>query len=174
MVGENLGMDATLDPLDIALLAELQRDARQPQSSLGARIGLSATAINRRIRRLTDAGIIQRTTAVLAPELVGKPLTIIVNVEAVSEELDKIDQLEREFAARPEIQQCYYVTGEWDFALVVIVADMAEYDRLTRDLFFASANVKRFKSLVVMRRTKTTLNVPLYPAAGVSVPPYSP
>ncbi|MEY5017191.1 MAG: hypothetical protein RL431_240, partial [Actinomycetota bacterium] len=106
-------MDYALDPHDIALLAELQRDARQPQSSIGSRIGLSATAINRRIRRLTDAGYIQRTTAVLAPELLGRPLTVIVNIEAVSEELDKIDQLERDFAARPEVQQCYYVTGEW-------------------------------------------------------------
>ncbi|MEY5017111.1 MAG: hypothetical protein RL431_160, partial [Actinomycetota bacterium] len=87
--------------------------------------------------------------------------TVIVNIEAVSEELDKIDQLERDFAARPEVQQCYYVTGEWDFVLVIVVADMTEYDRLTRELFFPQANVKRFKSLVVMRRTKATLNVSL-------------
>jgi DNA-binding Lrp family transcriptional regulator len=59
------------------------------------------------------------------------------------------------------VQQCYYVTGDWDFVLVLLVRDMAEYTRLTRDLFFASNNVKRFKTLVVMKRTKVSLEVPL-------------
>lgn len=154
-------MPVPIDNLDIALLAQLQRDARAPQATLGSHIGLSATAVNRRIRRLTDAGVILRTSAVLAPELVGNPITLIVNVEAESEQLDRIDQLEREFSLRTEVQQCYYVTGEWDFVLVILVSDMVAYDVLTRELFFSNPNVKRFKSLVAMRRTKVTLDIPI-------------
>lgn len=158
---ENTGVNVELDSLDIALLAELQKDARTPQATIGSLIGLSSTAVNRRIRRLTETGVIQRTTAVLAQELLGSPLTIVVNIEAVSEQLDLIDQMEATFASNPSIQQCYYVTGEWDFVLVALVKDMEAYDRLTRELFFPNNNVKRFKSLVVMRRTKVSLDVNL-------------
>jgi len=59
------------------------------------------------------------------------------------------------------VQQCYYVTGEWDFVLICVVHDMDEYTSLTRELFFASNNVKRFKSLVAMNRAKVTLDVPI-------------
>lgn len=152
-------MNVELDSLDIALLAQLQQDARTPQATIGDRIGLSSTAVNRRIKRLTEAGVILKTTAVLSQELLGAPLTIVVNIEAVSEQLDLIDKLEASFSASPAIQQCYYVTGEWDFVLIVVVKDMSEYDTLTRELFFPNNNVKRFKSLVVMRRTKVTLDV---------------
>ena len=158
---ENTEVNVELDSLDIALLAELQKDARTPQATIGSLIGLSSTAVNRRIRRLTETGVIQRTTAVLAQELLGSPLTLVVNIEAVSEQLDLIDQMEATFASNPSIQQCYYVTGEWDFVLVVLVKDMEAYDRLTRELFFPNNNVKRFKSLVVMRRTKVSLDVNL-------------
>jgi len=59
------------------------------------------------------------------------------------------------------VQQCYYVTGEWDFVLILLVQDMEQYTSLTRELFFASNNVKRFKSLVVMDRSKVGLSVPV-------------
>jgi DNA-binding Lrp family transcriptional regulator len=150
-----------LDATDVALLRAVQSDARTPQAALGARIGLSGPAVNRRLRRLADAGVIARTGAVLAPDLLGHPLTVIVHIEVESEQLDRLDDVERSFTHCPQVQQCYYVTGEWDFVLVLLVRDMAEYTRLTRDLFFSNNNVKRFKTLVVMKRAKVTLDVPL-------------
>lgn len=150
-----------LDAVDLALLADLQQDARPSQGALGARVGLSAAAVNRRIRRLADDGYIDRTVAVLEPGALGYPLTVIVQLEAVSEEVDKLDELQRSLVECPNVQQCYYVTGEWDFVLVLLVHDMDQYRRLTRELFFASGNVKRFKTLVVMDRAKVGLSVPL-------------
>lgn len=150
-----------LDAVDLALLADLQQDARPSQGALGARVGLSAAAVNRRIRRLADDGYIDRTVAVLEPGALGYPLTVIVQIEAVSEEVDKLDELQRSLVECPNVQQCYYVTGEWDFVLVLLVHDMDRYRRLTRELFFASGNVKRFKTLVVMDRAKVGLSVPL-------------
>ena len=82
-----------LDDVDAILLDALQADARLPQAALGARVGLSAAAVNRRLRRLTDAGVIRRTSAVLAPELLGVPLTVVVGVSLVSERLDLIDEV---------------------------------------------------------------------------------
>ena len=154
-------MDVELDEVDVALLAALQGDARVPQATLGAWVGLSAAAVNRRLRRLMDAGVITRTSAVLAPELLGHPLTVVAQIEVVSEQVDLLDAMEQTFTRCPQVQQCYYVTGEWDFVLVLLVRDMAEYTRLTRELFFAGNNVKRFKTLVVMKRAKVTLDVPL-------------
>lgn len=151
----------SLDDVDRALLSAVQDDARTPQAALGARVGLSAAAVNRRLRRLTDAGVITRIRAVLAPERLDHPLTVIAQVEVVSEQPDALDAMRRSFTDCAQVQQCYYVTGEWDFVLVLVVRDMDQYTALTRELFFASNNVKRFKTLVVMNRAKVTLDVPL-------------
>lgn len=154
-------MQVELDATDLALLEAVQADARMPQSTLGTRVGLSTAAVNRRLRRLTDAGIIIRTTAVLAAEALGHPLTVITHIEVESEQVDLLDAVESSFTRCPQVQQCYYVTGEWDFVLVMLVRDMEEYTRLSRQLFFTNNNVKRFKTLVVMKRSKVTLDVPL-------------
>jgi DNA-binding Lrp family transcriptional regulator len=150
-----------LDATDRALLALVQEDARTPQAALGARVGLSAAAVNRRLRRLSEAGILTGSHAVLAPELLDHPLTVIAQVEVESEQPEALDRMQERLTACAQVQQCYYVTGEWDFVLVLVVRDMDQYTHLTRDLFFASNNVKRFKTLVVMNRAKVTLDVPL-------------
>ena len=152
---------APLDDVDHRLLAEVQADARTPQSALGARVGLSAAATNRRLRRLADDGYITRTTAVLAPELLGHPLTVIAQVEVESEQTDRLDQVQQAFVDCPQVQQCYYVTGECDFVVIFLVRDMQQYRELTRRLFFDDQNVKRFTTLVAMDRAKVSLDVPL-------------
>lgn len=150
-----------IDEIDVALMAALQVDARTPQASLGARVGLSAAAVNRRLRRLTDNGMIAAVRAQLSPERLGHPLTVIAQIEVESEQPEVLDRTRARFLDCPQVQQCYYVTGEWDFVLVMVVRDMDQYTALTRELFFASNNVKRFKSLVAMERAKVSLQVPL-------------
>ncbi len=154
----------TLDNYDLRLLNEIQRDAHTPQSELGMRVNLSPAAVNRRLRRLSDDGVIDRYTAVLAPEKVGYPLTIVTTIEVESEQIDLLDAMKRTFQACPQVQQCYYVAGEWDFVLIFSVRHMEEYNALTRKLFFANNNVKRFKTLVSMSRVKAGLDVPILPA----------
>jgi Lrp/AsnC family transcriptional regulator, leucine-responsive regulatory protein len=154
-------MAAALDAFDRKLLAEVQRDAHIPQNELGARVNLSTAAVNRRLRRLADDGVIDRYTAVVAPEKVGFPLTIVTTVEVESEQIDLLDAMKRTFELCPQIQQCYYVAGEWDFVLVLTVRNMEQYNDLTRQLFFANNNVKRFKTLVSMSRVKVGLDVPV-------------
>ncbi|ALL71414.1 Leucine-responsive regulatory protein (plasmid) [Paraburkholderia caribensis MBA4] len=72
-----------------------------------------------------------------------------------------LDAMKRTFAQCPQIQQCYYVAGEWDFVLVMTVRNMDQYTELTRQLFFSNNNVKRFKTLVSMSRVKVGLGVPV-------------
>lgn len=104
-------MTIPLDAFDRKLLMEVQRDAQTPQAELGARVNLSTAAVNRRLRRLAEAGVIERYTAIVAPDKVDHPLTIVVNVEVESEQIDQLDAMKRAFERCPQIQQCYYVTG---------------------------------------------------------------
>lgn len=150
-----------LDAFDLELLALVQRDARTPQAALGSQVNLSTAAVNRRLKQLSEGGVIRQYTAVVDPTAVGYPLTVIVGVEAESERMDLLDDTKRTFAACPEVQQCYYVTGDWDFILIMAVTDMEHYNALTRQLFFASNNVKRFKTFVAMSRVKVGLTVPV-------------
>ncbi|KWI24741.1 AsnC family transcriptional regulator [Burkholderia ubonensis] len=154
-------MTTPLDAFDRKLLMEVQRDAQTPQNELGARVNLSTAAVNRRLRRLAEDGVIERYTAVVAPEKVGYALTMVVNVEMEREQIDQIDAMKRTFERCPQVQQCYYVTGEWDFVLILTVRDMDQYNALTRQLFFSNNNVKRFKTLVSMGRVKVGLDVPV-------------
>jgi DNA-binding Lrp family transcriptional regulator len=150
-----------LDRFDLAILDILQRDNTTPQRKIGEAVNLSAPAVQRRIKRLQETGVIQANVAVIAPDAVGQAITIFVEVEMESERADLIDAAKRQFVAAPEVQQCYYVTGETDFMLVIVVPTMGAYEALTRRLFFGNNNVKRFRTFVAMDRVKVSLGVPI-------------
>jgi len=152
-------MTAKLDRYDRVLLAAIQDDARLAQSELGERASLSTAAVNRRLKRLADDGVIERYTACIDPKAVGYGLTIVVEVMVDSERADLLDAMQKRFKACPQIQQCYYVAGECDFVLVFLVRDMEQYVALTRELFHDDNNVKAFKTLVAMDRVKTGMSV---------------
>ena len=157
-----------LDDFDRAILAILQRDNGTPHRRIAEEVHLSAPAVQRRVRRMERDGVIAANVAVVDPASVGRPLTIVVQVELESERADRVDAIKRRFAAAPEVQQCYYVTGEADFVLVLTVATMAEYEALARRLFFAEENVRRFRTFVAMDAVKRGLAVP------VTGPPVTP
>ncbi|SFS15631.1 transcriptional regulator, AsnC family [Microbacterium sp. cf046] len=152
-------MNELQDDIDRELVIALQQDARLPQSALGDRVGLSAAAVNRRLRRLMTAGVITGAAIQVAPERVGRPVTVIAQIALESEQPELLDRVRAALVDCAQVQQCYYVAGEWDFVLVLIVTDMAEYTQLTRDLFFADSNVRRFSTQVVMDRAKVSLAV---------------
>ena len=155
-----------LDKFDLAILGELQRDNQTPQRLIAEAVGLSAPAVQRRIQRLQESGAIKANVAVIDPAKIGQPITLLVAVEMESEHGEMLDAAKASFAAAPEVQQCYYVTGEADFMLVVIVPSMADYEALTKRLFFANNNVKRFQTSVAMDRVKVGLSVPIGPAGS--------
>ncbi|ASY69280.1 Lrp/AsnC family transcriptional regulator [Sinorhizobium fredii] len=153
--------EIALDSFDLAILKILQRDNATPQRTIGDAVNLSAPAVQRRIKRMEEAGVIAGNCAIVDPAKVGQPITIFVEVEVVSETAELIDAAKAEFSGTPEVQQCYYVTGEADFILVIVVATMADYEALTRRLFFGNNNVKKFRTFVAMDRVKVGLTVPL-------------
>jgi Lrp/AsnC family transcriptional regulator, leucine-responsive regulatory protein len=154
-------MSADLDSFDQAILGILQRDNGTTQRVIGEAVNLSAPAVQRRIRRMEETGVIRANVAIVDPEKVGQAITLIVDVELVSERTGLIDAAKQSFAEAPEVQQCYFVTGEADFVLVMTVATMAEYEALARRLFHSNENVKRFRTLVTMDRVKVGLELPI-------------
>ena len=164
-------MTMTPDAFDIKLLHEVQSNAFTSQSELGARVNLSAAAVNRRLRRMEQDGIIRKYTAVVDPEALGYMLTIVTQVEVESERLDLLDAMKRSFQDCPQVQQCYYVTGDWDFVVIFVVKHMAQYTELTRQLFFRNNNVKRFQTLVTMSKVKAGMDVPFVAEEVRAAPP---
>jgi Lrp/AsnC family transcriptional regulator, leucine-responsive regulatory protein len=150
-----------LDRFDLDILDILQRDNLTSQRAIGEAINLSAPAVQRRIKKMEEAGVIKANVAVIYPPSVGQAITILVEVHVESERIDLLDATKARLAAAPEVQQCYYVTGDADFILVVTVPTMSAYEALTRRLFFENANVKRFRTLVVMDRVKVGLTIPI-------------
>lgn len=146
-----------IDDFDRAILAFLQKDNSTPLRIISEGVNLSAPAVQRRIKRLEKQGVIRSNVAVLDPALIGQSITIIAEVEIISETAGLIDEIKHVFSEVPEVQQCYYVTGEADFVLVISVASMTEYEGLTRRLFFGNNNVKKFRTLVAMDRVKVGL-----------------
>lgn len=150
---------AELDAFDLNILALLQRDNRMPQRDIADAVHLSSSAVNRRIAAMEDAGVISRNIAVVDPAKVGRPITIVVEISVENERLDLLDGVKRRLVACPQVQQVYYVTGEVDFVAILTVKDMDEYVGLSRELFFAGGNVKSFRTLVAMERSKVGLEV---------------
>jgi Lrp/AsnC family leucine-responsive transcriptional regulator len=152
---------ATLDRFDLGILDILQRDNLTPQRAIGAAVNLSAPAVQRRIKKMQESGVITANVAVVNPPSVGQLITILVEVQVESERIDLLDAAKISFAAAPEVQQCYYVTGDADFILVITVPAMSVYEALTRRLFFENSNVKRFRTLVAMDCVKVGLSIPI-------------
>ncbi|MFB9903508.1 Lrp/AsnC family transcriptional regulator [Allokutzneria oryzae] len=150
-----------LDDVDRAILALLQQDSRTIAEDIGTRVGLSAAAVQRRIKRLRENGTISREVAVLDPRALGQDMTFVLLVELERERAHLLDSLRQQFLAEEHVQQCYCVTGQFDFVLVVSARDMAEFDAVTRRILFDNPTVRRFTTNVVMDRVKVGLTVPI-------------
>lgn len=151
----------TPDPFDRAILAILQRDTTTPQREIAEAVNLSAPAVQRRIKRLQEAGIIRAHVAVLDHCRLGRPLTITVEVRVASEQPHKVAPFRRRVQDDPAVQQCYAITGEADFLLILTAASMEDYEAISARLFGNDDNIERFRTAVVLSTLKRGLEVPL-------------
>ncbi|WP_159995333.1 Lrp/AsnC family transcriptional regulator [Roseomonas sp. 18066] len=140
-----------LDDFDRALLAEVQRDNQTPARILAERVGLSESAVLRRLRRLRRAGVIQADVAVVHPAVLGRPLTLHVLVSLEREGSALLDAFTRKLRGREEVRHAWYVTGEADFVLLLNLASMEAYEAFTREVFMDDPNVRGFRTIVAMR-----------------------
>jgi Lrp/AsnC family transcriptional regulator, leucine-responsive regulatory protein len=146
-----------LDDFDRAILCRYQHDTRLPAQAIGEDIGLSAAAVQRRIKRMRETGVIAAEIAQIKPDAVGLPVTVVVHVDIERETLQHIDVFKAAMCARPEVQQCWYTTGLTDFILVVRVASMVGYEQFTREALISHDNVAKFTSYVALGEVKSGL-----------------
>lgn len=150
-----------LDRFDRQLLALVQQDAAQTAEQLAAQVALSPSAIQRRLKRLREQGVIVRQMAVLDAAQLGRPTTFIAGLQVDSERPEPMDRLRAWLASEPAVQQAFYVTGEADFVLIVTAADAAAYEALMSRLLADNANVRRYTTQVAMGVLKRGLALPV-------------
>ena len=154
-------MPPELDKLDRRILALLQKDARLSAEMIGADVGLSASAVQRRTARLREEGVITGEVAVVDAKSVGRPLTMIVDLEVEGERSELVAGLKRWIAGEAAIQEAWYVTGDEDYVLVVTARDVDTYEALMQKLLADNVNVKRYRTRVALRTLKRGLIVPV-------------
>jgi DNA-binding Lrp family transcriptional regulator len=154
-------MPPVLDGLDRKILALVQQDARRAAEAIGAEIGLSASAVQRRIARLREEAVITAEVAIVDPKSVGRSLTLIVDIEVERERPELMAVLKRWIAGEPAIQEAWYVTGDGDFVLVVTARDVEDYDALMQKLVTENSNVRRFRTRVALGTLKRGCTVPV-------------
>jgi Lrp/AsnC family leucine-responsive transcriptional regulator len=143
-----------LDSLDRQILALYQRDTRLPGEQIGAQVGLSAAAVQRRLKRLRETGAILSETAVLDYRQLGLGMTVIVSIDLVDESARATRAFRDKVTARGEVQQCYGVTGAVDYLLIVIVPDLAAYEAFCDACLLHDPNVRSFTTQVVLDAAK--------------------
>jgi Lrp/AsnC family leucine-responsive transcriptional regulator len=151
----------SLDDLDRRILNALQSHAGQTNNELAAAVHASPPTCLRRVKRLIDAGVIEKQVAIVAPEKVGLPLTAIVEISLDHQAAEKMAEFETLAAHEAAVMQCYRVSPGPDFVLIVQVADMAAYHALAHRLFASHANVRNVKAYFSIHRSKFETRIAL-------------
>ena len=154
-----------LDPTDRRLLDLLQTDASLSNQDLAAAAHTSPATALRRVRRLVDAGVIERRVALLNPDRLGHGLTALVEITLDRQGAEHLDAFELRIAADDEVQQLWRVSPGPDFVLVVHCADMPGYQALAQRLFTQDANVRNVRAYFAVKRAKFEPRLKL-PAPG--------
>jgi len=152
-----------LDRFDRQLLNLVQEDAGQTSEQLAEHVALSPSAIQRRLRRMREEGVIVREIAIVDPKSIDRPTFFIVSVQVERERPELLAQLRQWLAAQAHVQQAFYVTGEADFVLVVTAPDTETYDALMGRMVAENPNVGRFTTNVALSVVKRGLNIPVPP-----------
>ncbi|HUG22336.1 MAG TPA: Lrp/AsnC family transcriptional regulator [Albitalea sp.] len=152
-----------MDATDIRILGLLQQDASLSNQDLAAAAHTSPATCLRRVKRLVEAGVIERRVAILSPERLGAGLTVITEVTLDRQGAEHLSAFEQRSVADSAVQQCHRVSPGPDFVLILQAADMAEWNGVVDRLFTQDANVRNVKSFFSVRRAKFTTEVPLPP-----------
>ena len=157
---ESIKFDAT----DLRILDQLQQNASLSNHDLAAMVHTSPATCLRRVKRLVDAGVIERRVAILSPLKMGAGLTAFAEVSLDRQGAEHVQAFEARAVADSAVQQCHRVSPGPDLVLVLQVADMAGYHALVQRLFTQDANVRNVKTFFSTHRAKFETRVPLPPA----------
>ncbi len=155
-----------LDELDRSILHELQTDGRLTNADLAERVGLSASACHRRVRRLETDQIIERYAALVNRELVGRGVSVFVEISLESQREELLDEFEAAVRKVPAIRSCHLMAGMADYLLHVACRDVADYEQIHRESIAVLPGVTRVRSNFAIRTVADT-NVVDLPSRSV-------
>ena len=160
-----MSTEHNLDKLDRSILRRLQENGRGTYDVIGEQVGLSPSAVLRRVKRLEEAGVIERYVALVPPEKVGLGLTAYLNVRleksTETHKRNPMDAFKQSVQGWPEVVECASLTGEMDYLLRVVVADMQHYSRFIMETLLKHPSVSDCKTSFVLDRVKATTAVPV-------------
>lgn len=154
-------MDKNLDPLDLKLLALIQADNLLTADVLADRVGLSPSAVARRLRHLRSTRVIAGDVAIVSEQALGRPLSAIIHVQLERHALTEVASFKRQLATCDNVQFCLEISGAFDILLLVVVADMEAFNLFADDLLAGQRAVRRYETSFVKRRVKASLALPL-------------
>ena len=154
-------MSEPLDAVDAKILDLIQHDAALSVAEIAERVGLSSSPCWRRIRRLEEAGIIQRRVTILDREKLGLGFEVYCTVKLSLPTRDNLDAFDAAISAFPEVVQCATVTGSADYELRIVTVDMHAFDNFLRDRLLSLGLVSNIESRIVIRSVKNTTAAPL-------------
>lgn len=153
--------NSDLDDIDRRILEKLQEDARISNADLARDVGLSPSPCLRRVRELEQSGVIRRHVSLVDPARVGLPLSVFVQVTLERQVEQELDAFERAMLGRPEVMECYLMTGDSDYLLRVVVADVTAYERFLKDHLTRVSGVSSIKSSFALNQVKYGTALPL-------------
>lgn len=117
-----------LDPIDIALIAALQKDCKQSMKQLSTQLNLSITPIRERIKKLEQQGVIDRYVAMVNPVKMGKTMTVYCSVTLIKHQESYFKEFEDFVSGLDEVEEVIYLSGSYDYLLKVVLTDMAHFE----------------------------------------------
>ena len=150
-----------IDDFDRKILGLVQVDCQMKAEAIGDLVGLSASAVQRRLKRMRETGIITAEIAVVDRKAVGNPMTFIAGMEIERENYDALSKFRMWLAKQEHIQQVYYVTGSVDLVAIIIARDVEQYDEITANLMSENPQIKRIHTNVVLKDVKLGMFVPV-------------
>lgn len=150
-----------LDTIDRRILDQLQRNGRISNVELAGLVGLSPSPCLRRVRDLEDAGVIDRYAAILDQGAAGFSLSVFVQVTLERQIEAALEAFERVIAERPEVMECYLMTGDADYLLRIVVPDVAAYETFLKNHLIRIQGISSIKSSFALNRVKYETALPL-------------
>jgi len=150
-----------LDAIDRKILARLQDDARIANVDLSEAVGLSPAPCLRRVRALEERGVIRKHVTLLDPGAVGLPVSVFVNVSLERQIEKALQRFESAIRTRPEVMECYLMTGDADYLLRVVCADLAAYERFLLDHLTQIPGVASIRSSFALKQVKYSTALPM-------------
>ncbi|WGL16572.1 Lrp/AsnC ligand binding domain-containing protein [Microbulbifer bruguierae] len=151
-----------LSTIDRNILRVLQKNGRTSYAELARHVGLTATPCVERVKKMESDGVIQGYTALVNPEFLDAALVVFVQIRLNRSAQDAFEAFRNAVSELPEVQECYLVSGSFDYLIKARVADMSAYRRFYGETLLTLPEVQECTSYVVMEQVKETLEVPVH------------